>query len=93
MPEEAGQREYKVEDRGILIPVYRRLYEACMERGLPVGVAPNVHVSLVLLPEECRTLLDQPNRFWLGELKLRALRAAFALRFRRELRQAGARAA
>ena len=33
-----------------LIPVFRRLYEACMEKGLPIGVAPNIHVSLVLLP-------------------------------------------
>jgi uncharacterized radical SAM superfamily protein len=33
-----------------LVPVFRRLYEACMERGLPIGCAPNVHVSLVLLP-------------------------------------------
>ena len=36
-----------------LVPVFRRLYEACMEKGLPIGCAPNVHVSLVLLPEEC----------------------------------------
>src|SRR3990172_5905717 len=39
-----------------LIPVFRRLYEACMEKGLPIGVAPNIHVSLVLLPDECRSL-------------------------------------
>jgi hypothetical protein len=71
-----------------MVPVFRRLYEACMERGLPIGVAPNVHVSLVMLPEECRSLLDNPNRFWFGELKLKAMRAAFGMRFRRELRQA-----
>jgi len=71
-----------------MIPVFRRLYEACMERGLPIGIAPNVHVSLVMLPEECRGLLDNPNRFWFGELKLKAMRAAFRMRFRRELRQA-----
>ncbi|MGH7337947.1 MAG: radical SAM protein, partial [Myxococcota bacterium] len=39
-----------------LVPVFRRLYEACMERGLPIGCAPGIHVSLVLLPEECRSL-------------------------------------
>ena len=27
-----------------------------MEKGLPIGCAPNVHVSLVMLPEECRGL-------------------------------------
>ena len=71
-----------------LVPVFRRLYQACMERGLPIGVAPNVHVSLVLLPEECRGFVDEPRRHWRGELRLRAMRAAFALRFGRELRRA-----
>ena len=55
-----------------------------------------VHVThllliLVLLPEECRWLMDSPNRFWFGELKLRALRRAFAFRFNRELKKAEAR--
>jgi Radical SAM superfamily len=63
-----------------LVPVFRRLYEACMERGLPIGCAPNVHVSLVLLPEECRFL--SPRRFPFQTLKLRALAAAFRHRFR-----------
>jgi len=73
-----------------VVPVYRRLYEACMERGLPVGVAPNIHVSLVMLPEEARLLLDDTNRYWRQELKLKAMRQAFAWRFRRELRRAAA---
>lgn len=76
-----------------MVPIFRRLYEACMERGLPIGVAPNVHVSLVLLPEECRALSDRPNRYWLGELRLRAMRRIFAYQFQRELRRADGRAA
>jgi radical SAM family protein len=56
-----------------MIPVFRRLYEACMERGLPIGVAPNIHVSLVLLPEECRWFTDRPRKYWRQELKLRAM--------------------
>ena len=74
-----------------MVPVFRRLYEATMERGLPVGVASNIHVSLVMLPEECRGLSHNPNRHWLGELKLKAMRNAFAYRFNRELRKADAR--
>ncbi|HUG52945.1 MAG TPA: radical SAM protein [Vicinamibacteria bacterium] len=58
----------------LLVPVFRRLYEACMERGLPIGCAPNVHVSLVLLPEECRSL--SPRRFPVQTLKLRAMAQA-----------------
>jgi hypothetical protein len=67
-----------------LVPVFRRLYESCMEHGLPIGCAPNVHVSLVLLPEECATLSDR--RYPLQRLKLmamkRALAAGFAMRAR-----------
>jgi len=62
-----------------LVPVFRRLYEACMERGLPIGCAPNVHVSLVMLPEECRTL--SPRRYPLKTLKLKAMAKVFARRF------------
>jgi hypothetical protein len=53
--------------------VFARLYEACMERGLPIGCAPDVHVSLVLLPEEARAL--SPRRFPLRELRRRATAA------------------
>ena len=62
-----------------LVPVFRRLYEACMEQGLPIGCAPNVHVSLVLLPEECASL--SPRRFRLGRMKLQVMKRAFGLRF------------
>jgi hypothetical protein len=55
-----------------LVPVFRRLYEACMEEGLPIGCAPNVNVSLVLLPEECRTL--STRRYPWQETKRRALK-------------------
>src|SRR6185503_8840856 len=26
-----------------MLPVFRRLWESCMEHALPVGVAPNIH--------------------------------------------------
>jgi hypothetical protein len=75
-----------------LVPVFRRLYEACMERDLPIGIAPNIHVSLVLLPEECRWLLDNPDRYWWKEMRLKALSLAFSLRFNRQVRTAMAEA-
>jgi uncharacterized radical SAM superfamily protein len=67
-----------------LVPVFRRLYESCMESRLPIGCAPNVHVSLVLLPEEARWL--SPRRYALRRLKLRGMAAAFKLGFDRRLR-------
>lgn len=79
------QRPPKTED---LVPVFQRLYEACMERGLPIGVAPNVHVSLVMLPEECRGLLDTPGKYRWRELRLKALSVAFRAKFARQVRRA-----
>ncbi|MCL4839416.1 MAG: radical SAM protein [Thermoanaerobaculia bacterium] len=66
-----------------MIPVFRRLYETCMEAGLPVGVAPNIHVSLVMLPEECRAFSDRSYPF--QRLKLRAMAKVFGRRFQRRL--------
>jgi uncharacterized radical SAM superfamily protein len=66
-----------------MVPVFRRLYEACMEQGLPIGCAPNVHVSLVLLPEECRFL--SPRRFPWRSLKLKAMAKAFSYQLGRRL--------
>ncbi len=67
-----------------MVPVFRRLYEACMGAGLPIGCAPNVHVSLVMLPEECRSL--STRRYPLQSVKLRAMKAVFGRRFARRVR-------
>ena len=57
-----------------LVPVFARLYEACMEAGLPIGCAPNIHVSLVMLPEECKALSGK--RYPWQEFKLGAIKRA-----------------
>ena len=61
-----------------------------MERGLPIGCAPNVHVSLVMLPEECRGAVAAPLP--LQSMKLAAMSTAFGYQFRRrtELAERGA---
>jgi solute carrier family 13 (sodium-dependent dicarboxylate transporter), member 2/3/5 len=66
-----------------MVPIFRRLFEACMEKGLPIGVAPNIHVSLVMLPEECRAL--SAHRYPLQTLKLRAMAKVFGRRFGKRL--------
>jgi len=68
-----------------IVPVFRRLYESCMERRLPIGCAPDIHVSLVMLPEECRGL--SPRRFPWQTAKLRAMAAAFRWGFERRVRR------
>ena len=72
-------------DTESLIPVFRRLYEACMEAGLPIGCAPDVHVSLVLLPEECESLSTRQFRW--HRLKLAVMKRVFAAQFARRLRR------
>ena len=64
-----------------MVPVFARLYERCMERKLPIGIAPNIKVSIVMLPEEGRYFVENPNRFRLRRLKLRAMHAAFSALF------------
>jgi hypothetical protein len=68
-----------------LVPVFGRLYEACMERGLPIGCAPGISVSLVLLPEEARALSSR--RFPVREARRRALRAGAGLYLRARMRR------
>jgi hypothetical protein len=72
-----------------LAPVFQRLYESSMEHRLPIGCAPNVHVSLVLLPEECAPLSGR--RFRWHRARLAALRLAFGLDFKRRLARLDAR--
>jgi hypothetical protein len=69
-----------------MIPVFRRFYESCMEAGLPIGVAPNIHVSLVMLPEECRWL--SPRRYPWQSLKLRAMKTVLRGRLERRFQPA-----
>lgn len=70
-----------------MVPVFRRLYDACMERGLPIGLAPNVHVSLVLLPEECRGLSERAGRFAVQEAVNAVKSWAFSRSFRARVRR------
>ncbi len=62
---------------GDLVPVFARLYEACMERRLMIGVAPNIKVSLVILPEEGRYFVEDAGRFPLARARNAALRPLF----------------
>ncbi len=56
----------KLED---MIPIFKHLYTACMEKKLPIGVAPNIKVSLVMLPEECKYLVENTKKYFLLNTK------------------------
>ena len=59
-----------------------------MEKGLPIGCAPGINVSLVLLPEECASL--SPRRFPVTKLKLKLLKAVVGRVLSRRLAKADA---
>ena len=68
-----------------VVPVFQALYLRCLERGLPIGVAPNVHVSLVLLPDEAAGLVQDEGalrRLAAQERRLRVKRALVGAAFR-----------
>jgi hypothetical protein len=54
-----------------------------MEAGLPIGCAPGIHVSLVMLPEECRSLTSR--RYPWAELRRRALKSVAGTAIRHRL--------
>jgi len=69
----AGHAPPRTDD---LIPVFERVYESCMTRGLPLGIAPNVNVSIILKPEECRWFSAHPERYWKRDAKSFVMRQA-----------------
>ncbi|MBN2482696.1 MAG: radical SAM protein [Candidatus Omnitrophica bacterium] len=69
-----------------LIPVFRRMYEVCMENKIPIGIAPRIKVSLVLLPEEGRYFVDKDfRRFVFVKLQFTVLKILY--RFYLKLRK------
>jgi hypothetical protein len=77
-----------------MVDFFGHAYRRCMERGLPIGIAPNIHVSIVMNPEECRWLLPpaERNAWRLRRLKLAALRQALKVHVNRRVRRARAAA-
>ncbi len=68
-----------------MIPIFKRMYKACLENAIPFGIAPNIKVSLVLLPEEAKYLFSKQEQsgvfFFLARLKLKIIKVLFRLFF------------
>jgi hypothetical protein len=69
-----------------IAPVLARMYEVCLERAIPYGIAPNIRTAMVHLPEEGRYLSLKNyglfrkfmSKFRQGAMKV-AFRTMFAL--------------
>lgn len=69
-----------------MIDVMRHMYLACRRAGIPMGVAPNIEVSLIVNPDDAKYLVDQDLAFRWNEWKMGLLKRLAGVKFRRELR-------
>jgi len=66
--------------------VMRYMYESCIRKGIPTGVAPNIEVSLIVQPDDGRYLAPRNLRFYKNEFVLKLKRTlAYRMIFKREL--------
>jgi hypothetical protein len=66
--------------------VMEHMYHACRRALLPIGVAPNIEVSLVVNPDDAALLAEPSIGFYGYEAYRRVLRVAARRTFRRRMR-------
>lgn len=82
----AGMEMYSSPNYGDMRKVMKYMYEACMKKGLPIGLAPNIEVSLVVQPDDAKYLVPRNLKFKSYQMKLKTLKALATPIFRKELR-------
>ena len=65
------------------------VYEACHAHWLPIGVAPNIEVSLVVSPDDAALLVERRAGFYIYEAYRRLAHAVAGPVFRQRLRPTG----
>jgi hypothetical protein len=68
------------------------MYDACRRHRIPIGLAPNIEVSLVVNPDDAALLAPRGIDFYWYEVWRRGLRIAARPVFRSRLRRARAAA-
>jgi hypothetical protein len=71
--------------------VMAAVYDACRRHRIPIGLAPNIEVSLVVNPDDAALLAPRTAAFYSYELWRRSMRLAARPIFRRRLRPGGLR--
>ena len=66
--------------------VMAAVYDACKRHRIPISLAPNIEVSLVVSPDDAAMLAPRDSSFYRYELWRRSLRLAARPMFRRRLR-------
>ncbi len=65
--------------------VFEHVYAACKKNGIPIGVAPNIEVSLICQPDDTRYLATPGPSTWIYETQLKLMRKVAQPIFRRKL--------
>ena len=66
--------------------VMTAMYDACRRHRIPIGLAPNIEVSLVVSPDDAALLAPRNRGFYAYEIWRRSLRVATRPVFRSRLR-------
>jgi hypothetical protein len=66
--------------------VMAAMYDACRRHRIPIGMAPNIEVSLVVTPDDAALLAPRTPDFYAYEAWRRVVRLAARPVFRRRLR-------
>ena len=69
-----------------MVRVMRYMYLACRRHRIPIGLAPNIEVSLIVNPDDAQYLVPRSAGFRLARIRQALMRRLAALHFRRELR-------
>ncbi len=54
--------------------VFQHVYDACRKNNIPIGVVPNIEVSLVVLPVDAKYLVKHDLKYYLYEWEMKILR-------------------
>ena len=68
-----------------MVKVFRRVYEGCMKNGVPIGLTPNIEVSLVVQPTDAEYLVQPSFSYYLYKTKLALMRPIVGVIFRRAI--------
>jgi biotin synthase-like enzyme len=69
-----------------MITVFKHVYECCIKYGVPVGLVPNIEVSLIVQPNDCEFLIKPSLPYYLYKTKLAMMRPIAKMLFKQQLK-------
>ncbi len=68
-----------------MVRVFRRVYEGCMKNGVPVGLTPNIEVSLIVQPTDAEYLIEPSLQYYWYKTKLALMKPLVGMIFRKAI--------